>query len=307
MPKRSVLRAAVADPAVSRVVVSKPADRRQPDLFEVGFIPPMKPKLAEKPPVGDRWIYEAKFDGYRIQAHVLDGRVRLYTNGGHDWTERLPGIAGDVGGLPVRSAVLDGEAILNDADCLPDFFALHSAMAERSAPGAVFMAFDLLHLDGQDLRSRPLIERRAMLAEVLLPSGPHLHSSEHQAGEGAALFDAACKLGLEGIVAKRADSPYVSGYADSWRKIKNTCVEQFAVTGHVPAGRKGIRTLKVSTLRGEELVPCGWVGAGLGEKACGEIRAALDAGKHVVIDVEHRGWTPAGELRHAVYKGWHAE
>jgi bifunctional non-homologous end joining protein LigD len=246
-----------------------------------------------------------KHDGYRLQAHVLDGRVRLYTKGGHDWTERAPGIAGDLAQLAVRSAVLDGEAIMNDDAGVSDFFALHAAMAKRSAPSAVYMAFDLLHLDGEDLRPRPLIERRAMLAEQLVHGGGYLHLSEHHTGEGEALFKAACELGLEGIVAKRADSPYVSGYADAWRKIKNTCTESFAVTGHVPAGKRGVRALKVATLKGEELVPCGWVGSGLGEQACGEIRAALDAGKHVVIDVEYRGWTPAAELRHAVFKGWH--
>jgi bifunctional non-homologous end joining protein LigD len=201
--------------------------------------------------------------------------------------------------------VIDGEAVIVGADGVSDFFALHAAMARGAAPEAVLFAFDLLHLDGEDLRARPLAQRRALLAELLVGAGDHVHLSEHHVGEGPALLKAACDMGLEGIVAKRRDAPYGSGYVDSWRKVKCTTTEAFAVTGYDPAGRKGVRALKVSTLRGEELVPCGWVGSGLAGDTCQAIRSALDAGQHVVIDVEFRGWTPAGELRHAVFKGWH--
>lgn len=119
------------------------------------------------------------------------------------------------------------------------------------------------------------------------------------------MFEHACKLGMEGIVAKRQDAPYKCGYVDTWLKVKNTCTEAFAVIGCERSGRSGLRALQVATLKDGELVPVGWVGAGLAETSCREVRAALEAGKPVVIDVEYRGWTPAGELRHAVFKGWH--
>jgi bifunctional non-homologous end joining protein LigD len=115
----------------------------------------------------------------------------------------------------------------------------------------------------------------------------------------------ACELGIEGIVAKRKDAPYRSGYVDTWLKVKCTHIEAFAVIGCERVGRSGLRALQVATLKEGVLVPAGWFGAGLSDKACREVRAALDDGKPVVVDVEFRGWTPAGELRHAVVKGWH--
>jgi bifunctional non-homologous end joining protein LigD len=265
----------------------------------------MKPKLANKLPEGALWQYELKLDGYRAQCHLLDGRVKIYSKNGKPLTKCLPGVVGDLTGLEVRSAVIDGEACMLAEDGSTDFFALHAAVARGHAPDAVLFAFDLLHLDGEDLRKRPLIERRAILAELLVEAGPHLDISDHYVGEPKELLRTACSLGLEGIVAKRRDGTYRSGYVDGWLKVKCTTVDHFAVVGHEPEGRTGVSSLKLATLEGDALVPCGSVGSGLASEVCREIRAALDAGRHVVVDVEHRGRTPAGELRHPVFKGWH--
>jgi bifunctional non-homologous end joining protein LigD len=136
------------------------------------------------------------------QCHVHDGWVRIYTKGGYDWAARMPGIVADLEMLPVRSAVLDGEACIVGEDGVTDFFAIHAALAAKSKPNAILYAFDLLHLDGEDLRARILVERRAMLAELLVSAGPSIHLSEHDTENGHALLKAACDMGLEGIVAK---------------------------------------------------------------------------------------------------------
>jgi bifunctional non-homologous end joining protein LigD len=159
----------VLDPAVTtRAVVPKPADPRQPDLFARPFIPPMLATLAAKVPAGERWQYEIKHDGYRVQAHVSAGQVRLYTRGGFDWTDRMPFIAVAISALRCQSAILDGEAVIEDEADVSDFFALHRALRGGRAPEAILYAFDLLELDGEDLRPMPLVQRRAMLAELLI-------------------------------------------------------------------------------------------------------------------------------------------
>jgi bifunctional non-homologous end joining protein LigD len=216
-----------------------------------------------------------------------------------------PAIAACLEQLQVGTAVLDGEAVMEDEAGVSDFFALHAAVARRRAPDALLYAFDLLELDGVDLRPRPLVERRAQLAEVLVGAPAGIELSRHLDEGGEAMLREIRALGMEGIVAKRKDAPYRSGYVDTWLKVKCTKTEPFAVIGCETVGRSGLRALQVATLKDGELMPAGWVGAGLAEKACKEVRTALDAGKPVVIDVEFRGWTPAGELRHAVFEGWH--
>ena len=291
--------------SVTRTVVPKAGDPRQGELFEVPFAEPMKPKLATKPPEGSDWLYEIKHDGWRAQCHVFQDRARIYTKKGLDVSASLPVISAELVALPVASVVLDAEACMVRKDGSTDFFALHAAMARKSAPDAVLYCFDILHLDGEDLRKLPLIERRAILAELLVNGGPHLELSDHYVGDPKPLLRAACDRGLEGVVAKRKDARYRSGYVETWLKVKCTSTEVFAVTGYEPDGQRGVKALKVATLKGEELVPCGCVGSGLSADTCSAIRAVLDNGRQVVVDVEYRGWTPSGELRHAVFKGWH--
>ena len=216
----------------------------------------------------------------------------------------MPAIRAALERLDVQSAILDGEAVVLGRDGISDFFALHAALAAGSAPNAILYAFDLLHLEGEDLRPRPLVERRAMLAELLGASPPALQLSEHLLGDGAGMLRAACDMGLEGIVAKRRDAPYRSGPTETWLKIKCTTTEHFAVIGFDPRGSTGVASLKLA-LRDCALVQAESVGSGLTERDSGALRAMLEAGQPVVVDLEHRGWTPAGELRHPVFKDYH--
>jgi bifunctional non-homologous end joining protein LigD len=162
------------------------------------------------------WVHELKHDGYRLQIHVRDGRVRLYTMNGNDWTKRYPRIAEEAARL--RSPlIIDAEVVHLSADGVPDFDALHSRTADANA---VALAFDLL-LAGDDIRRQPLIERKKELRWVLRNALDGLQYIEHTEGDGAKIFKAVCKLGLEGIVSKRLTSVYKSGPSKSWIKIKN--------------------------------------------------------------------------------------
>lgn len=307
-PRRSrpIARAAgAAAPAVAGPRIARPADPRQAELFAVPFVQPMKPRLVERLPIGERWQYEIKEDGYRAQAHCAVGAVRILSSLGNDLADKLPAIARDLAALPVRDAVIDGEAILRREDGISDWHALHAVIRGRGAPDAVMVCFDLVHLAGEDWRQRPLVERQARLAELLVGAGAALELSEHTLEHGAELFAAACRMGLEGIVAKRRDSAYRSGVDDSWRKVKCTVRESFAVTGFDRRGRRDLAALHLSRLVDDVFVPCGSVGSGIGEEDGRALREAIEAGLPVVADVEHRGLSPDGRLRAPSFKGWH--
>jgi ATP-dependent DNA ligase len=192
-----------------------PAAKRRPP----GFIEPCIPTAVAKPPVGPQWIHEIKHDGYRLIARKRDGRVRLFTRRGFDWTERYPRISEAVAALPTASAVVDGEAVCCDEAGVAVFDKLHS----RAHDDQVFLyAFDLLlELDGEDWRLRPLEQRKARLEKLLAKAPPGIRYSEHLEGDAAAIFEHACKLGCEGIVSKHREHPYRSGPSKAWLKIKN--------------------------------------------------------------------------------------
>jgi bifunctional non-homologous end joining protein LigD len=190
------------------------AAKRRPS----GFIEPCIPTLVSKPPEGPQWVHEIKHDGYRMIVRKKDDRVRLFTRRGFDWTERYPLIRDAVGGLPARSVAIDGEAVYCDDAGIALFEKMHSRVYDDQ----VFLyAFDLLELNGEDWRPRPLKERKAMLGKILAKAPAGIQFSEHLGGDGAAIFAHACKLGCEGIVSKRADSAYRSGPSKVWLKIKN--------------------------------------------------------------------------------------
>ena len=302
--------ARTAEPAGPTVVSPRffKAGRDQRDLFRPApaFIPVSKPVLRDRVPTGPKWQFEIKHDGYRIQAHRSGDEVRLFSKSGRDYTTRLPAIATAMADLGV-DCILEGEAVMLGSEAVTDFFALHAAVAAGHAPEAVYFAFDLLRLDGEDLRPLPLFERQARLEAVLPPGPSSLMMVEHLAEKGAEMHRHACAMGLEGIVAKRRDRPYRSGPCEDWIKVKCTRVEQFAVIGFDPAGRRGVASLHLARLdeRGQ-LRACGSVGSGIGEASSRALIEALDERQPVVIDVEFRGWTPAGELRHPVFKAWHA-
>jgi bifunctional non-homologous end joining protein LigD len=286
----------------SRIVTSRP-DLRQAGLFDLppSWIAPCMPTLVRTAPTGPNWLHEIKHDGYRVVCVVDQGNVSIYTRRGHNWADRMPSIAQALGALKVRSAVIDGEAIVIGEDGLSDFFALHAALARKSAPRVVLVALDIMHLDGKDLRGRELEERRAILADVVGKRAPWLQFSESLEGDGPQVWRAACGMSLEGIISKRRGSRYFSGSFDGWRKTKCTLTDHFAVMGYDRQGR----SLRLARFLDRGLVPCGSAGSGLSDADVRQVRAALDAKHAVIVTVEYRGFTPAGELRHPVVRAWH--
>jgi len=180
----------------------------------------MLPSLALEPPGGEHWIHEIKFDGFRTVLVIEDGAARAFTRNRLDWSDRYPPIVEAAGKLRCRSAVIDGEVVVLDEAGRSDFGAVKTAIALRGR-GLVFMAFDLMFLDGKDLRVLALEERRAELRR-LIPRSPksRLQFSEAIAASGPDVFASAERLGLEGIVSKRLGSHYRSGRVDTWRKVK---------------------------------------------------------------------------------------
>ena len=185
-----------------------------------GAIPlhPCLPRRAVTPPTGDGWVHEIKHDGFRIIARRDGGRVRLFTRNGYDFTARFPNIAVAVADLPVQSCVIDGEAIVVDRQGLSVFDLLRYRHYDHAA---LLCAFDLIELDGYDLRQQPIEARKNTLADLLRKPGDGVAFNKHFKGEGAAIFKHACALGCEGIVSKRLGSHYRSGRVDYWLKIKN--------------------------------------------------------------------------------------
>ncbi|QDM40623.1 non-homologous end-joining DNA ligase [Altererythrobacter sp. TH136] len=208
------------------------------------FVEPLLPTLADTPPERDGWIHEIKYDGYRTQIHIAEGVVRAYTRNAHDWTERYHPLVHAAECLPCASAILDGEVIVQDAKGRSDFASLRATIAQRPHE-LVFMAFDLLHLDGRDLRNQPIEERRAALERLIGPVNPSqpIHFSEGIVGKGADLFKAADRMGLEGIVSKKLGSRYTSGYSKRWLKTKTFTQEEFLVIGTSKGDRAPVALL----------------------------------------------------------------
>src|SRR5512144_1718081 len=191
--------------------------RGRPKNAPAAFIHPCRPTVSLRPPHGPGWAHELKHDGYRLQIHIRDGRVKLYTMNGADWTKRYPRIVEQAAKIK-GSAIIDAEVVWLDTDGVAQFDALHSRVMDHAA---VACAFDLLMLDGDDLRRKPLVERKAALRKVLRRTKGGIQYVEHTEGDGAEMFAAVCKLGLEGIVSKRLTAPYRSGPSKSWIKVKN--------------------------------------------------------------------------------------
>jgi bifunctional non-homologous end joining protein LigD len=183
-----------------------------------GFVEPCLPVLAARPPAGDGWIREIKHDGYRLMVRLDGGRVRLFTRRGFDWTRRLPAIAAAAGTLRARSFTIDGEAAVCGPDGMAAFDELHGRHRLREA---FLYAFDLLELNGEDLRPMPFSKRKAKLARLLARVREGLALNEHIEADGAAVFEHARRMGQEGIVSKRVDAPYRSGRSGDWIKSKN--------------------------------------------------------------------------------------
>ncbi|WP_377848987.1 non-homologous end-joining DNA ligase [Bosea sp. UC22_33] len=331
MCARRVLR---AGPAAE--VIKGPGARRRKlerDLFVDPMperVEPCLAKLQSRPPVGDDWAFEVKWDGYRLAIHVLGKRVRIITRGGHDWTPRFPTIAHDALELGVDSAILDGEAVVLDERGASDFGALQKALGgrggKRFASEARLYAFDLLYLNGHDLRDQPLTERREMLADVLRAK-PHgsIGLSEEINADGAPFLKLACEMGLEGIIAKRRSAPYRPGRGGDWLKIKCIQSESFAIIGYEPSAIAlgGIGRLLLAARKGGGLVYVGGVGTGFTQVSGAALRKQMDKliidkpavampGRkrtyrwirpEMIAEIALRGWTDDSKLRHASFKG----
>jgi bifunctional non-homologous end joining protein LigD len=183
-----------------------------------GYVPPCIPTRAYKAPSGPGWVHEIKHDGYRLQVRREGEAVRLFTRRAHDWSGRYPAIAVTAMLLRAKSFTLDGEAVV----CGPDGVAIFDALHRRgTVTEAMLYAFDVLELDGEDLRHIPLLDRKRRLARLLGGRRLGIVLSDHTDEDGATIFLQACKMGLEGIVSKRLSAPYRSGPSKDWIKLKN--------------------------------------------------------------------------------------
>jgi bifunctional non-homologous end joining protein LigD len=286
--------------------------------------------LADDPPAGDAWIHEIKLDGYRIMARLEGGRVRMLTRKALDWAHRMPSVARAVRALPVEGALLDGEVVVFDAHGRSDFQALQGSLAPGADAAVVYVVFDLLHLDGYDLRGVPTRERKELLRRFLLAAGViegrRIRYGDHVRGAGPAFYRNACELGLEGIVSKRADRPYRSGRSGEWLKVKCSEREEYVIGGFTDpggSGRTGFGAILVGAHQDGQLIYHGKVGAGFSEKALRELHARFRAmeieeapfaspprerGIHfirpdLVAHVEHAGLTADGMLRQPRFLG----
>ena len=193
-----------------------------PSRHPPGFIEPCLPTLAQTVPAGPQWVHEIKHDGFRFICRRDGDRVRVFSRRGNDFTDRVPLIAEALAKLRVKSVTLDGEGVVCGPDGVSDFDLLRAAVGRLGSRDAFLYAFDLLELDGDDLRREPWEVRRETLASLLRKAGQGIRLSEHLAStDGETIFAHACAMGLEGIVAKRRDRPYRSGRSPDWIKVKN--------------------------------------------------------------------------------------
>ena len=225
-PGSGVLPSAVC--VVSEFVV--PFQRKKPAAIGVkaafpGFIEPALASSIEKVPTGDRWLHEIKFDGYRVQLHIANDDIKVFTRRGNDWTKRFKKIADDAYLISARSAIMDGEIVVPAADGTTDFSVLQNELKGKSTK-IVMVAFDLLYLNGYDLRKLPLVERKAHLKKLI--AGTDVQFSESFEVDGDKMYEHACSVGLEGVVSKVRDSKYSSGRGNDW--VKKTCAQRETLT-----------------------------------------------------------------------------
>jgi bifunctional non-homologous end joining protein LigD len=295
-----------------------------------GFISPQLASEAPAPPVGEHWVHELKLDGYRIQAHIdKAGKVRLFTRSGLDWTHRMSSVARELGKLSVESAILDGEVVVLTEAGQSSFALLQAAFEEGASHPLTYFVFDLLHLNGHNLRQEPLIERKRILAQMLdsLPDHEVVRYGQHIETEGEPIFKEACKLGAEGIVSKRSDGPYISGRSKSWIKIKCVRRQEFVVGGFTKPnnGTEGIGALLLGYYEDKKLIYAGRTGTGFTQVNSRKLRQQLEAIRQtrnpfaevptpaaqgalwvrpeLVAEVQFSTWTADNLVRQASFKG----
>ena len=244
-----------------------------------GFVEPCDPSLQERAPTSEGWVYEIKTDGYRAQVHIRNRRVTIYSRSGYNWTEQFAPIAKAASKLKVREAIIDGEATVLGDTGLPDFQALRRELGNRESSRLVLHAFDLLYLNGCDLRRAPLLERKQALRRLLQAAPPSLVYVDFLEADGTRVFEQACRMGLEGIVAKRVDAPYRSGRQDSWIKLKCVKSNTFPIIAFVEklgARPRKIASLYVGRWEADRLVYAGKARSGYTETVARELRERLD-------------------------------
>ncbi len=254
----------------------KPSSRR---AALPAFVEPCLATLADKPPESDNWIHEIKFDGYRLQARLDNGKVKLLTRRGLDWTGKFPTIAEAVAKLPAKTALVDGELVAEGDDGLSSFSLLQQDLKAGRHDRMVFYVFDLMHLDGRDLKSLALSARKAALARLVAKSPEILRLSQSLTEPGDVLLKHACKMGLEGIVSKRADAPYRSGRGHDWIKTKCSDRQELVVAGFVPstADAHAIGALVLGYYEGGKLRYAGRTGTGFSHASARELYRKLKA------------------------------
>jgi bifunctional non-homologous end joining protein LigD len=239
-----------------------------------GFIAPELARLMKAPPSGPNWVHEVKFDGYRMQMRVEGHDARLRTRKALDWTERFPEIAAEGGKLP--DCIVDGEICALDARGASNFGLLQTALSDHRTGALVYDVFDCLFADGEDLRRMPLEERKARLKRLLKPlaRSRRIRFVPHFTSSGDAMLAAACKMGLEGVISKRRNAPYVSGRADSWTKTKCRGGQEVLIGAWRGTPGK-LRSLMVGTFQDGKLVYMGRVGTGYGGKVAADLLQRL--------------------------------
>ena len=242
------------------------------------WLAPQLATLAKDAPDGDDWIHEIKFDGYRLLAWIDGADVRLMTRNRKDWTERFPDVVAALASIGVRDSVWDGELAVELENGATSFQALQNALTDPTRGTLRFFLFDVLRHSGSDVRRRPLLERKDLLRAALPDADSILRYSDHVQGNGAAFFQAACELDLEGIISKRAAAPYRGGRGSDWLKVKCLRVQEFVVGGFTePSGsRAGIGALHVGAYEGGRLIYRGKVGTGFTDAVLRDLRNRLE-------------------------------
>ena len=266
----------------SRPRRKRPAKKTKRALTKLpSKVSPELATLVDEAPQGDDWVHEIKLDGYRILARLDQGRVTLLTRNGKDWTERMPTLQAALEKLDVEQAILDGELCALDSRGVSHFQTLQTSLNAESDAGLVYYAFDLLHLNGEDTTGLPLLERKSILRELLAGAEDKLSGSvrfsAHVVGSGQEFFENACKLGLEGTIAKRGASTYRGGRGRDWLKIKCGKEQEFTIVGYTEPGgsRSHFGALLLATRRQGKLVYAGKVGTGFSAASLKELHRKL--------------------------------
>ncbi|MFV0623436.1 DNA ligase D [Sphingomonas sp. ac-8] len=266
---------AATKPKARKPAATNPRAKAKAPGKRPSFAEPQLCTLVDAVRTGSAWLHEVKYDGYRALLAIGKGGPVVYTRSGLDWTDRFPGIAEAAAAIPAGSALIDGE-IVAFKDGRPDFSTLQAAIKDGGE--MAFFAFDLLELDGEDLRALPQVQRKDRLRPLVENVDARLHYSEHVVGAGEKLFEAMCREGYEGVVSKRADAPYRGTRSKGWLKTKCIRRQEFVVVGWLPstAASRGLRSLLLAVNGPDGLTYAGKVGTGFEAATIDDLRGRLD-------------------------------